>query len=109
MLQGFGFLFFPIDGRVWAAREQTSPSSARSRRVRQCFDGMGVVEISLAEITSGYAVIQAQSPSWSARLSSYTQMTLSPGDKLGPYECIALIGKGGMGEAWKARDSIGRR
>src|ERR1039457_3862289 len=32
-------------------------------------------------------------------------MALHPGDKLGPYECIALIGKGGMGEVWKAHDS----
>jgi serine/threonine protein kinase len=32
-------------------------------------------------------------------------MALSPGDKLGPYEIIAPIGKGGMGEVWKAHDS----
>jgi serine/threonine protein kinase len=32
-------------------------------------------------------------------------MLLQPGDKLGPYECIAPIGKGGMGEVWKAHDS----
>jgi Tol biopolymer transport system component/predicted Ser/Thr protein kinase len=32
-------------------------------------------------------------------------MALSPGDKLGPYEIAALIGKGGMGEVWKARDT----
>src|SRR6202162_2987215 len=31
-------------------------------------------------------------------------MPLSIGEKLGPYECMALIGKGGMGEVWKARD-----
>lgn len=31
-------------------------------------------------------------------------MLVSPGDKLGPYECMALIGKGGMGEVWKACD-----
>jgi eukaryotic-like serine/threonine-protein kinase len=31
-------------------------------------------------------------------------MPLSVGDKLGPYECIAPIGRGGMGEVWKARD-----
>ena len=31
-------------------------------------------------------------------------MPISPGDKLGPYEIIAPIGKGGMGEVWKAHD-----
>jgi serine/threonine-protein kinase len=32
-------------------------------------------------------------------------MALSVGDKLGPYELIAPIGAGGMGEVWKARDT----
>ena len=35
-------------------------------------------------------------------------MPLPPGQRLGPYEFVGLLGAGGMGEAYEARHASGR-